>query len=851
MAYAETILPEEITSSIQSEIEKFGRVLKMRILLFRNLATTTPIDVDPIGDGHYSTSTGVYDLDEWTWVKKIVLSTTATKEFTKVEYEDKNGNWIRAKTVDTTTTSTTVTLKYPIFVKKLRFVQYADDDPSSTWIPTVALVYSDSFFDVTKYIGEEIIIEQNTAGFSDNIKIPFTSITLTNENGRWNKNIDFTLPLYYVKRTSSVYDHVTAVTDNVKDYKLNGTRVTVEIQFKDTDKWIILSNFYIRKWSNVAFEGESGWVAKTKIETPLIEGETVRNIIEKFIIRDKNGECLIQYHQAEEEDELITVVNEDVGDIVLNPEDPQSFGGGLGQESEVLSHCYDGSYFYYALREHVTATNEPGSGMRIFRARPNGTPELLGVIRAEIPQQIKLSAVTLNFSGWWTSGVTTWIYGGASFSRYVQHVFQMAVDETYLYIPICSVIHGSWYNPTPGTMSMMMSESCVYKLPKNGDGWDAFWDGTYWGSMMSPTVVIPEAPADPLNQVSTPYAQSYKISQGFTQITQGGTNPFNIKDPCYSDYDEAEIFTGVDIVKDTNGNTKLLIMKQAKGLDNANSNAMTEYWLFDRDWDPNKTGGETWSDIVKSQQGESGNREHVICTKMISDTVGYVVWEDFTTNDYHFGTFSRDDLGDYFIDTNVPHTTFVAKSDIPFSMAFYADGLYASGKGYDIPLELTPVDNDGIEQYYRSLFYLQGYNIAHFNNPPFDNFLSYPVPLVTIGGADPSAEIVKWAQDGVYDGVYRSIAFSLDLRNGELYIVQAFPTDGTPVRASYDFTLSSMFYKAEDKSRLSKNVLGKLQQASEKTFFINEHGGLEKLPFLETQTIPIKYMAGQKIGFLR
>lgn len=996
-----TILPDDITTAIQNNIERFGKTLDFRALLFRNIASVVAIDADPVGGGFYNTTTGEYSLSEYQWIKRVGFDSSiqgasvadivakgtgysggdvltlsggtstivsklkvlnvevvsivvavvginyavgdtvlidydlgisgpdtstahcqitvdtidggggitgftivdggahttvppndqfqadtdgigANAEFTltygvksveildigaytvtpsnpasvtggggsgatftmtwskdawprtRLEYQDKNSNWIRLFVVVRTGDTTNYDLPFPIFTKKIRLTSLTLT--SDVFIaPVLANLYSDTYFDFTVHTGLEVTLEQNTAGFSDEIRLPFTSITLDNSDGRWNKNRVFSLDYFYVDRTATVFRIVKGGTEDIKTYKKSGIRITVEIKFmgpnfEDSD-WIILSNFYARKWTVQSVSGESGWIAKTSIETPLLEGETISKIIEEYIIRKNDGELLIQFHKPVEDDEIVTVVNEVVGEIEIFPE--VSTANKFLDGNKVLSHCFDGTFLYYAIRDDGTKRlSNGGLGIEIFKQRPGGSdPELLGTIRPILPKTVRVQGVDIGFEALRADTPNSNLNGGIQFTRYTHHVWQMAVDDKYLYIPVCN----AWFaDYTEIPIQTGKQESCIYKLSKNGGWSDRFGPNFPDGVLLDSTVALPVG----IFAKGVPHANYFILSLGYhidpsPFITLLGDQAENSQ----------RTFMGCEIITNGDGDKKLLVMVKMKNFNDDSSSQLTEYWEIDTDFNPNNVSFNSWGDISIIQKGTSGNRERVICTKQFNDKSFYVFYEDLGETINTLGVLSRDDAGTYAINTTAPATDVPVPPTRIQALSFHADGLYASGRGYSIAGERSSGETSGIVQVFNNAFTLQGYNISHIKSSIFSKFLSHPVPLIKIGAENSSVRITRWGQDKIEGNVYKTLFFELNLSSGDLTIKQIPEAGETSIiRASYDFTLSTSFYKAEGPSRLSSDILGKLQQASQKTFFIDEHGALEKLPFLESQTIPIKYV---------
>jgi len=105
--------------------------------------------------------------------------------------------------------------------------------------------------------------------------------------------------------------------------------------------------------------------------------------------------------------------------------------------------------------------------------------------------------------------------------------------------------------------------------------------------------------------------------------------------------------------------------------------------------------------------------------------------------------------------------------------------------------------------------------------------------------------VVKYQSSALNGDIFDTISWQLNLQTGE--IIFKFVTPGgkiSPIRASYDFQLAILFFKIESDSRLSNESLGKLQQVTDKVYSINEYGAIEKMSFLENQTISIKNVIG-------
>jgi hypothetical protein len=846
-----TFLPSEITQAIKDNIERFSVKPEYRVLMMTGLGGSY-ISGNPVGDGEYNTSNGEYTLLEKVWIKKVTSVNggfAAGYKEIRIEYQNSSGDWVLWHSETTTGSSPSITINTTIWADKIRVLFYKDSDESDIFYPSLVFVQSEKFFDVTDYTGG-ITLETNTSGLGSEFNLPFTSIELVNNNGQWNKYKSFSLPTYSVVRSSGAYiEEVSLFPSSLVPYKKRGTRFVVLIKFRGTDyadsDWIMKSSFYSRKWSNSSVSGESAWNAKSKIKSPTIEGAEFYDIINDYLVRDEEKNLLVQ-NDIPNVQQVITVADENIGEVVFEPDVPNT----LFEGEQILSHCADSEFQYYAVREGTAgALTDMGIGVHVYRRRVGDEAELLGTIRCRTPYRIGEDAATWGFRSFANDkDAGSSLFGGQVFSGYVPHVFKMAVDDTHLYIPVVDYHHGNYQDIIAfpeQVRGYSIGQSCIYKLPKEGGGiWTTlFWPGiadtnplTQEYRNVSETLTFPNVDGTVIpKNIPQPYAQPYIYSAGFTQFLTNGTDPL-----WWNNSDRSEIFLGCELIQD-GGVEKLLVCVQKKAITDPSANPLTEFVILEKDWNPLGRAGDinTYADITRTSHGFSESREWVVCVNAFNDQLNYASFQDAATPGANYiSVISRDAAGDFHIDRSlkIPYGT----NGITLSLSFYIDGLYQSGVGYDWYTEYKSEDIVGIQQLYKNFFQLNGYNLIHFQHDDRNEWLSNSIPSIKVAGGDPSHDLVRYGLTGLDGELFTTPSYQLNLRTGDLILRQVLPSgDAFRITASYDFVLSVLFFKADSDSRLSESVIGKLQEVSSRTNFINEAGMLEEMKYLESQSIPI------------
>jgi len=831
-----TVFPSSLTSNEINNINLFGKKYEFRVLLWRNVAASHELDQT----NRYNTSSGEYTF-EWidqynnnpspVWIKSLTYtqSSAVTYPVHRMEYMDENGNFILLKEwYSKVTSSSLVIIDNPVFASTYRIRSYSESNLSSWIVMNSVTFYSDTFFDITKYVSS-IDIDQNASAFISDFDIPYTSLGLINSNGMWNKNTDASLIPYCDRRnTDGTWQWISYAATNIKTYKVQGSRITIEIKFLgdnfEESNFIILSCFNARNWKGNSVSGESGWTAKVKIDTPLIEGMAVDDIIENYIVKKEDGTLLLQLNKDRKK-EIVTVVNEIVGDATLNPENPVR----LIEGSQVLSHCSDGTFTYYAIRGSTDhADTSPGVGIDIWRGMIGGVQEFLGTIRPKYPTTITWGGY--NYSFWSILYNQHSSFYGGNVSRYVAHIFQMSVDQEYLYIPCVHYMYGDYRaaGGSPVQWLCEITDSVLYKLPKNG-AWGNIFSTSAESSLLSGSYPLTASSTYNLSLGSNCYAISTALN-----IQASAFAGWPVPDPLESG-NSILAWMGCELIND-GGTEKLLVMKKLKDRANITTSPLTGFIKINKNFSS------------ATQIGTSGGRELVLCAKKMGDSISDTsLFCSYYDEQYLINYLSMIDIiGSTYVLQNTMHADLGKRI---MSLTRQSDGLYGSGQGYQFDAEFSLPSTEspyGIVQLYNTVFNINACNICHISDPYNNEYVSYPVPEITSGADRLDNNYIRYGSYSYKDGIYSTLGFKLNTKTGELVLRDIIPSSSPKqIRASYDFVNSIKFYESNEKSRLSNNVIGKLQETTDKIYFINEYGALSNLPSLKSQAISMKSVSNE------
>lgn len=800
------ILPNELTSEDISNIERFGKNYKLRVRMWQN--------TDGVYDASfndYDNLTGIYDFGMWVWLKKITYTYVGSNDVHILEYEDTNGNWIVAQTNQNygdVPSNTTFLLQSPLFVKRIRVSTYDKDDRYGTIeYPTLCIASTDQWIDVTNYILGNIYIERNTTSETDQIYLPHTQIELNNDNGMWNINVDG--HIFDVYRLDYSTGETKQTTADLSTFKKRNTRITVEIKFLGEDwkdaNWILISNFFAREWTDKSVKGEAGYIAKTKIETPVVEGEKINDIIEKYLIRNSDG-LIIKFNKPET-DNTISVINEFVGTTDLEPANPTKLFDG----QKIWSHCEDEQFLYYAVRIETSPASITGVYAEIYRSSKDGNnPELVGKIFGIAPYRLRSGVTEYDFNTY-SLGSETNLLGGTSYTRYIRDISQMAVDDEYLYIPITQTMHCLFGYPLPSKLNDI-SENFIYKLKKDGTGWESIC-----GATQTENVIYDEG-SHPSDYTMTYTDGQAKYSHGYHYTTNGGT----FSDPYRCDFAFDRLFEGLTIYNDS-GVDKLLVCERRRPI--SGSGAWTTFRLIAKDF----------STDVDVNDGDTSKT--ITCILVYNEDVMFCHWHTFSDGKSYLGLLYRDvTTGDFTVNSFGYSELFDGRIR---SLSFSGDGIYAGGDNYQNLGGYQTVDPNGIVKKYQNIFSVDGYNIIHAQHSENNKFISYPTPIIKVGGFEVAKEFVDYQSESLVGDIYDTIYWVLNLKTGQLIIKYIAP-DETEIRASYDFKESIQFFSIDTESRLGSDSLGQLSLSSSDSYFVTPVGDIEELEGLQTQYISIK-----------
>ena len=811
-----TLLPLDLTNTEIAEIERFTKNYEIRVKLFRDTIDTV-YDTTPVAHSDYNASTGIYEIDEEIWLKRVVFSSTSGYNVVKIEYEDLNGNWIVAKTYKSSTSNHD--LRYSVYGKKFRISEYKELDPTDIAYPATPTIYAEEWQDISDYIGDQITTENSSGNMLGEIKLPFVSLTLDNSNGRWHKNTSF----YLKSNVETWVSPLGAILTSKTVLKKAGVKISVEIKFLgqnwEDKNWIMLAVFYARKWTSVQVSGESGWVAKTLYDTPIVEGINIDEVINNYICRDK-GDMLLQIIKDEEKD-ILTVTNEVIGEADLEPTLPNKIIDG----TQTHSFCRDDRHIYYSIKIAGTTANTFNGGyIEVRRMLLSGeNDEYIGRIYA-VPQRIvEHIGADFHFNNNFYSASFSEINNGLSLQRMIRGCYGMDVDGEYLYISVVSICNEVFLEPIPLYSAAWIAESLLYKLKKDGSG---------WSDKVGPNVTISETKFD-----KTPYTTSYVHSLGFEKDLATGVGTYvtyDFLDVAVGSGDWSKYIRNVMIIDD-GGTEKLLFVKDCNRNDTYTGSSPngSEFYICNKDLTSIAIKGYTDSTV------------RVEAIAQVSDIIMYIhwsVWDNGALQGKYLGVLDRDPYtGDFFIANygSAPLTEWF------LSMDFVLDGLYTTGNNFDGGVyfaDYESVEADGIKEKYKCVFQLGAYNIVHFQHATRNLFNSFHVPEIRLNASPISYETVKYASEYLADEIMVTTGWVLNLKTGEVTLRQAYPSnDPINVTADYDFERSVMFYEGDSKSRLDTSALGKIAQASSRNYIINEAGMLERLKFIESQLIPVRH----------
>ncbi len=816
------LLPDELTQIEIDHINQFTKNYEIRVKLFKD-ETSTEYSLTAVADGDFNTTTGVYTISpERIWLKKIyAVRPLGFQEYNifQLEYEDFDGNWIVAKT-EPVTSDHFYFLKVPIYAKKFRVKFYIDIDLNDTKPPESGFdpkLYSDTWQEIQAHLGTEIRIENAVGNLDGNIKLPFVSLSLNNVDGIWSKNnATLSLPVYFLDRDNG--EDISSSSSTV--IKKAGIRIVIEMKFYgpnwEGSDWILLSTFHARKWTSNNVSGEAGWVAKTLYKTPIIEGATLGSILRDYIIRDE-GDMLIQLNGGID-DEVITVNNEFAGEADLEPILPTKLLDG----KKIHCHTQDDRYIYYALKNVSGADTNAGGYIEVRRVTKSGdNDEFIGKIYAVPNDSFFISAADQPFFGAQYSGLHPSLNNNNQCQRLIRSVFDMVINGEDLYLSCLSIIKGI-YSPI-GAFTVWHAESFILKLDKNGAGWSV--------------IVGSEAEESNGSNVVTETPSSYTYANKYSLGYHGILNlPIHV-DP----YDRITGGNHYPVIRslmlfDDAGTKRLLFVKERQR-DGTKSPPMSEFWKIDLDFSSPVKVGDTGTTIrIEALLSFSDIVQYVHFTNWIGGTGAEtskelgVISRDIATGDFFIATYGRAELAERFL-----------------SMSFFSTGIFSSGNAFDdgtgYNVDAENVASDGIKEKYQCLFVLDGFSIIHFQHATRNDFISFSVPEILIGGVPINFNTVKYAEEYLSNDLLVTTGWVLDLRTGVFVLRQALTsTDPLPIIANYDFIRSIMFYSGDSISRLNQNALGLISQSMTGNLYIDECECIRKLPFIESQQIPLNHV---------
>lgn len=800
------VIPSELSAATIAKINQFTKNFEVKVLLFRNYHASTTIDSNPVSTGDYSTSTGIYSLPRRVWLKKVWVYSSSSNTGLKVEYKDENDNWVVCLVMTDINSPAFFIADFEVamYASDWRFSLFDETDPSSVDRPTDLRFFSESYLDVTRDVKLDISMESSVDVISQNVKLPYSSITLENSDGRWVKNTT-NKKKYYQGRTADAVDTgFEYLSANTGD----GIRFVVMIKYYglswEDDEWIILSNFYGRKWSLNEVAGETAWAGKVKLAPPVHENKSVADTLEN-IIAMKDGKALIQINKPPYE-EVVTVENEYVGDVELYLTDsPPQTADALLAGSKIWAHCRDDQYIYYAITKEIDlGTNWPADNytMQIVRVTHSGeSAETIGYVTTSSADKYT-AGVQYNWNAWKSQ---TWSslppFTSTQMTGWIRNIY-MDCDDDYLYFSLVTLARIEYDAP----VTINDWESVIIRCTK---------DGSNWGQ------VFPYKESGQDSGSSTPYRNSFgsgnikRSLHGFR--TWNGSGDFD--NPSVGGWERY----GAICRYESGGTEYLLALELQRNYGRTGAAVQQVYRL------PTDLSSYTYINDLPND----------ICIWSImkyDDDRFCVMWRNNGTSKNYLGMAGFDNSGNFVIfDYGYTEINTVTKG-----LSFLSDSIYASGVDYSH--SSMSVGTDGIKQAYKCIFIADGNNLIHELHATNNEYLSHRFPLITVAGSDITKERIEYGIEYVDGDLFYSIGWIINLRTGEIKFRQIIPplSEGSDIRISYDFINRFLFFIMDTKNRLGGDCLGKISQSQFDNFHFNEYGALERVPFLQSQTISMK-----------
>lgn len=802
------ILPHEITTEIATRIGKISKNYSLRILGFVNESSALgdPVSTTPITDGDYSASTGVYSVPSrvWAWRFFVYSSGRTVETSIMIEYKDDDGNWIVCHTAHDigTTSPWVVELASTIFAKDFRFKFFDPLDETTTNIPTDIRIYSELRADVTKWCTGDVTIEDSVDILNENVKLPHGNVGIINNEGQWIKSgtaLDGICDGRTGEKANSTGIYLSSMARR-------GARIVVMIKYYGTEwedsDWIIIGNFYTRKWSMNSVGGEMAWLAKTKVAPPIIENAEPADVIEN-IIAMKDGNALMQI-EREDNEEIITVENEYVGDIEFfltasPPSTPEKILDG----TKVWCHCQDSTYIYYMIRNE-RSFYDASTDMwyfDVYRMTHSGTGiTKLGTISQTVANLYTTEGATGTFNG----------YNGQSYSPEGNIYSQirnacMDCDDEYLYIGFASNCLAKYYNvlwtfpPYTARRDAWNGETVILRVKKVGGNFRTLCPQTKNVELTSTSTYIETITA-------TGEAKKSITGLGQDSDTDSGTNhrPVVVMRCIHS------------------GNEKLLVIVQCENY--GGTGTQQKAYLCD----PNLQNYTFQNNIASGIE--------ILSMFRYDDDRFCCLWQDNNTSKKYLG------MAEFNKSTGDLQLVAYGRAESNTNcrgLSFIGDSIFASGTGWSS--SNRSVSTDGVKQAYRCVFIADGSHMIHELHATRNNYLSHRFPMVTVGGADISKDQLEYGVEYVDGEIFYNIGWIINLKTGEIKFRQIFPSsDLNEIRISYDFVNNFLFLDMESDDRMDSKALGKISQAQFGNYFFDEAGRLNKLPFLQQQTLSMK-----------
>lgn len=823
------IFRKDIDSTLLENIGLFTKQFEVQIRIydgdFNSIYDAAPESRGAYG---YDDTTGIYKLHFPEYIRKVLTINTSVRDVVNVEYKDFGGNWIFGEAIEVTPgASHNLELESTLISDEFRITLTYKDDPASIEYPTTAYITLDSWMDATRMCARDLKYTREIDPLGTGIKLPHFSVGLENANGQWNKYQDkLVVPYEHIWHATYGEEHINAIgMKYFTNYKVVGNRCMVLVKFlgenwSDAD-WIIVGIFNIRKFTNSSMSGESAWLAKTPLKVPISEDAYPDQIVENSIARDKNTTA-IQIAKAGER-EVLTSENEFVGELTLFDE-----AGGQEPDQEVMlgntadfGHCQDDEFIYFLVPSGPQGGNEekyfPNTHtMLVKRMTHTGDGiETVGVIRC-LPPEYDGAARQIQLNGVQQWGQVSNILSNALFTRYTRDV-HFCCDNEYFYISLCGLSHAKY----GGTHDELMYERCMFKVRKDGVGWDGTSTTPIFGFYTHNNKV-----ASTTWGGETPYTAS--DSYGNLKYSYGDVNlstASKISDP--QDWAENPKIIGPVMLFDDAGTEKILAAHRVAG-PYTGTGKKNELWVWDKDM------------TAPAKMADVANDLHIWSFCRYSDLTWFVCYNDGGDSDKtKLGIMDRDINGDFYIKTS-------AEAEIGNrykSLSILGDSLWGGGSQYVLANEVCLVP--GLRQLYQCMFKIDGSTIIHELHETNNDYLSYRFPIIKYQGTDLSRDEVEYGQEYLVGDEYVNLQYVINLRTGYISLRQVLPTAGvndTTLYISYDFVNSFQFFSTgEESSRLGNNALGKISQSLLGIYGVNEYGMIEKIPFSQYQFMSLRH----------